>query len=253
MNLQIDDNEPGIRTIRLARPPVNALDPSLVAQLTDAVHAAVDEDVAAIVIAGGPEVFSAGLDVPALLRLPREQITLFWRSLYDITARLARSPVPIAAAIDGHSPAGGAVLALFCDYRVMADGPYRIGLNEVQVGLPVPVWIQAALRRQIGARAAENLLVTGAMLESRQALAVGLVDELQPPGQVLAAAHEWCRRLLALPRQAMLATRSLARSDLAEIFADAKPEDFQAMTDAWFGSETQAAMRALVERLKSGG
>ena len=224
MNLQIDDNEPGIRTIRLARPPVNALDPSLVAQLTDAVHAAVDEDVAAIVIAGGPEVFSAGLDVPALLRLPREQITLFWRSLYDITARLARSPVPIAAAIDGHSPAGGAVLALFCDYRVMADGPYRIGLNEVGSDCRCRS-DPAALRRQIGARA-PSLLVTGAMLESRQALAVGLVDELQPPGQVLAAAHEWCRRLLALPRRAMLATRSLARSDLAEIFADAKPEDF---------------------------
>lgn len=252
MSLKIEHDEHGIRTIGLARPPVNALDPELVAQLTDAVDAAIAEDARAIVIAGGPEVFSAGLDVPVLLGLSREQMTGFWRSLFEITARLARSPVPIAAAIDGHSPAGGAVLALFCDYRVMAQGPYRIGLNEVQVGLPVPVWIQSALRRQIGTRPAEQLLVSGAMLESRQALAVGMVDELQPPGQVLAAAQDWCRRLLALPRQAMLATRTLARRDLTDIFATSEQADYQAMTDAWFGAETQAAMRALVTRLKAG-
>lgn len=252
MSLKIDHDDHGIRTIALARPPVNALDPELVAQLTDAFDAAVAERVKALVIAGGPGVFSAGLDVPVLLGLSREQMTQFWRSLFAITARLARSPIPVAAAIDGHSPAGGAVLALFCDYRVMADGPFQIGLNEVQVGLPVPAWIQSALRRQIGARPAEQLLVTGAMLESRRALAVGMVDQLQPPGQVLDAARGWCRRLLALPRQAMLATRTLARRDLADIFATSEPADFQAMTDAWFGAETQAAMRALVERLKAG-
>ncbi|MCK9489624.1 MAG: enoyl-CoA hydratase/isomerase family protein [Xanthomonadales bacterium] len=253
MSLKINHDADGIRTIQLARPPVNALDPELVGLLTEAVDAAIAEEASAIIIAGGPGVFSAGLDVPVLLGLSREEMTQFWRSLFGITARLARSPVPIAAAIDGHSPAGGAVLALFCDYRVMADGPFRIGLNEVEVGLPVPAWIQAALRRQIGARPAEQLLVTGALIESRQALAVGMVDALQPPGEVLAAARDWCRNLLALPRQAMLSTRRLARRDLDEIFTSSEHGDFQAMTDAWFGDETQGAMRALVARLKAGG
>src|SRR6185437_3684442 len=76
-----------------------------------------------------------------------------------------------------HRP-GGAVLALFCDYRVMARGAYRIGLNEVQVGLTVPDCIQAALRRLVGPYRAERLLIQGTMLDADDALAAGMVDEL---------------------------------------------------------------------------
>lgn len=252
MNLAIHDEAAGIRVLRLARPPVNALGPDLVGELNQALDAAVADGVSALVLAGGPKVFSAGLDVPALLALERTQLLQFWRDFFALTARLACSPIPIAAAIDGHSPAGGAVLALFCDTRIMARGPFKIGLNEVQVGLPVPISIQAALRRQVGARVAERLLVAGAMIESEQALAVGFVDALCEPGQAQADAIAWCRGLLALPPQAMAMTRQGARHDLAEIFADQASIDPHAITEAWFGTETQTTLHALVERLKAG-
>lgn len=252
MTLQIDDRDNGIRVLTLARPPVNALDPSLVGALREALDSVQTDGVRAVVLAGGPKVFSAGLDVPTLLGLDRDAMLAFWRDFLGVASRLARCPVPVCAAIDGHSPAGGAVLALFCDHRIMARGPFRIGLNEVEVGLPVPASIQAALRRQIGPRVAELLLVSGAMLESEQAHAVGFVDALCEPGDALNQALAWCRHLLSLPPQAMLATRAVARADLAAIFADPDGLQLHAMTDTWFSDETQTTMRGLVARLNAG-
>src|SRR5690606_10981615 len=192
----IVDLDAGIRVLRLAHPPVNALGPLLVTRLREALDAAVVDKVQALVLAGGPKVFSAGLDVPTLLSLSRDDMLAFWRDFLGIAARLSRSPMPVAAAIDGHSPAGGAVVALFCDIRIMARGPFRIGLNEVQVGLPVPATIQAVLRRQVGPRAAERLLVTGEMVDAERALQLGFVDQLCEPGQAQADAVQWCRGLL---------------------------------------------------------
>lgn len=251
MILDIYDRDDA-RVLRLARPPVNALSPDLVVALRDALDAAAADGVPALVLSGGPSVFSAGLDVPTLLTLSRDDLTVFWRDFFGVLARLARSPMPVAAAIDGHSPAGGAVLALFCDYRIMAQGPFRIGLNEVQVGLPVPACIQAALRRLLGTRAAERLLVVGAMVESARALELGFVDASCEPGAAEADALAWCRSLLALPRRAMLATRAEARRDLAAIFDDAGMIDVTTMTEAWYDPEAQATLRALVERLRAG-
>lgn len=251
MSVQVTDVEPGVRVLRLARPPVNALGPQLVVALRDALDAAFASDARALVLAGGPSVFSAGLDVPALMALSRDEILAFWRDFFGLASRLARSPIPVVAAIDGHSPAGGAVLALFCDVRIMARGPFRIGLNEVQVGLPVPAVIQAMLRRQVGPRVAERLLVSGEMVDAERALAIGFVDQLCEPGAAEADAIAWCRSVLALPRQAMTATRAEARRDIAAIFGDEGALELHAMTDAWFAEETQATMSALVARLKA--
>ena len=166
-------------------------------------------------------------------------------------AALARSPVPIAAAVTGHSPAGGAVIALFCDYRVMARGAWRIGLNEVQVGLTVPAMIQGALTRLLGACRAERLLVAGQMLEAEDALRLGFVDELADADEVPQRARQWLQQLLALPRQAMLETRALARADLVQATARERWPLAQ-FASMWRRPETQATLRALVARLKAG-
>ena len=131
---------------------------------------------------------------------------------------IASSPVPIVAAITGHAPAGGTVLALFCDYRIMAQGDFRLGLNEVAVGIPLPPVILGGLRRLVGARAAERLGVSGALISPEQALAVGLVDEVAPAEQVVERARDWCMQMLALPHEAMTATRRLARADMVDLF-----------------------------------
>jgi 3,2-trans-enoyl-CoA isomerase len=249
LNLINHDN--AIREIQLARPPVNALNQELVHALREAIDNSVGEGVRGIVLSGAPGLFSAGVDVPALLLRDRQGVLDYWREFFALCGTLARVPIPMVAAVTGHSPAGGAVLALFCDYRVMAEGPFRIGLNEVQVGLIVPEAIQMALRRVVGAYRAERLLVSGAMIESAEALACGFIDEVTGIDQVTQRALRWLGELLALPSHAMLTTRSLARADLVAAYADMDALPLQAFTEAFFHPETQAVLQQLVARLKS--
>ncbi|HEX3896999.1 MAG TPA: enoyl-CoA hydratase/isomerase family protein [Rudaea sp.] len=241
--------------LRLARPPVNALDPQLVRHLRTAIESAPALGARGIILSGKAGMFSAGLDVPVLLSLNRKELIAFFADFFGLCGAIASSAIPIVAAISGHSPAGGAVLGIFCDYRVMARSadsskPFRIGLNEVQVGLSVPVPIQAGLQRLIGVYRAERLMVAGTMLDSEQALAIGMVDELTEMDRVVPRATEWLRELLKLPPLAMLGTRQIARRDLAAVFENPTSFALDEFADSWFGSETQAALKALVAKLK---
>jgi enoyl-CoA hydratase/carnithine racemase len=238
-----------IRELRLSRPPANALNPELIAALGEAVAAAPEEGARALVLSGSPGRFSGGLDIPVLVQLDRAAIRETWESFYRLMYGLAASPIPIVAAVTGHSPAGGAVLAIFCDYRVMAEGNFIIGLNEVQVGLPLPEAILRAFVRLVGPHQAERLCVTGELVQAAEAVRIGFVDELAPPDQVVPRAVEWCQKLLAIPPHAMADTRQRARADLVRIVEHGLRTELDGLVDVWFGEETQSSLRALIERL----
>lgn len=239
----------GITELRLAHPPANALNPALVRALQQAIKSAERSGIRALILSGAEGMFSAGLDVPELLKLDAAAMSVFWKDFIELLRVIAQSPVPIAAALTGHSPAGGAVLAIFCDTRIAAQGEFKIGLNEVQVGLPVPAVIYAAMKRLIGARQAERLCLHGLLIAPDEALRIGLVDQALPMEQVIPAAIEWCRSLLALPQQAVAVTRKLARADLSELFTELGTRSHEDLMNVWFSAETQAAMRAMVAQL----
>lgn len=239
-----------VRELRLARAPVNALDPALCGGIASSVAAAAADGVGGLVLSGGPKVFSAGLDVPHLLGLgeDRDALRAAWEAFFEAARALAESPLPVVAAIAGHAPAGGCVLALCCDYRIMARGPYRIGLNETQVGLVAPEGIQQLMRRVVGPYRAERLLVAGELVEAGDALAMGLVDELADIDHVSTRATAWLEGLLALPRRPMLATRAIARADLVAALHPDRIE-LPRFIAGWYDADTQAALRALVAKL----
>ncbi len=242
-----------IRELRLAHPPVNALRPELLSSLRESVAAAPGEDIRALVISGSPGIFSAGLDVRYMLEGGETAALSVFQELRALMRALATSTVPTVAAITGHSPAGGAVMAICCDYRVMAEGKFKIGLNEVQVGLSVPPIIHGTLSRLVGLRNAERMVVSGALLSPQEALDVGLVDRLVAPDQVLPSALAWCEDLLARPSQAMLRTRAVARADLVALYDSPERVFSDDFTAAWSSEETQATMRGLMARLKEKG
>ena len=239
-----------VHELRLARAPVNALNPALCEALTQALADAVSAGAQGIVLAGGPKVFSAGLDVPYLLALGDDQDALLraWTVFFDAARALAACPVPVVAALAGHSPAGGCVLALCCDYRIMAEGPYRIGLNETQVGLVAPEGIQALMARVVGPHRAERLLVAGAMPDAAEALRIGLVDELTGIDEVAIRARAWLEELLQLPRTPMLETRRIARADAVACLREERI-DLPRFVGGWMQPDTQAALRAMLARI----
>jgi enoyl-CoA hydratase/carnithine racemase len=237
-----------IRMIKLARPPVNALNGELVRKLIEAIDVAKDDS--AIVVIGQPGIFSGGLDVPGMLGLDREGIAALFVDLWRLQRAIATSPVPVVFGLTGHCPAGGTVLAIHGDYRVMARGEFRIGLNEVQVGLFPGGVIHGAFKRLVGGHTAQ-LLTRGALIDPATALRMGLVDELCDAGNVPARALEVAREICALPREPMLRTRAIVRRDLVELFGapgDAliQEREFGTMgVDMWFVPATQERLRAM--------
>lgn len=257
MSLLIETRDIGtIRCLQLSRPPVNALDPDLCRALIATIEEAGKDGVCGLVLAGSPKIFSGGLDVPYLLSLgdDRRAVLECWQAFFGAARLLAASRVPVVAALTGHAPAGGCVLALCCDYRVMARSldpakPFVLGLNETQVGLVVPEGIQRLMRRVVGDHRAERLLVAGDMVTAERALEIGLVDELADLDEVVPRAVAWLQALLALPQAPLLQTRALAR----QAVVDALSPDIvllERFVDRWWEPDTQAALKALVAKLK---
>lgn len=235
--------------LKMDRPPANALNVELVERITSAHAEACRQGARAMILSGREGMFSAGLDVPELIELDRTDMHQFWSGFLGLTKVLAASPIPVVAALGGHSPAGGTVLAIHCDYRIAAAGKFKMGLNEVQVGLPVPSAILFAYARLIGHRLAQQYAVSGRLIPVDHALSIGLVDELCEMEELTERALDWCRSIIALPSVAMTQTRKLCMAPLIEALDGAADAD--TVTDYWFSEETQAAMRALVEALKN--
>jgi 3,2-trans-enoyl-CoA isomerase len=235
--------------LRMNRPPANAMSAGMIAALKGGVVDAIEGDARALVLSGQPGMFSAGLDVPSLLQLDREGIRAAWADFIGLLEIITNSPIPIVVAITGHSPAGGAVVALYCDYRVMAEGPFKIGLNEVEVGIILPPLLFGALRRQVGAHHAERMGVAGMLISADEAYRVNLVDELAAPGEVVAQALARCEQLLRLPPVAMAESRRNARRDLVELVSEFGESSLDDLVENWFSDETQVALNALVTRL----
>lgn len=240
----------GVLELRMNRPPVNAMDPGLVNLLRSSVSKAPKEGARALILSGREGMYSAGLDVPSLLELPHAAFHAFFTDFLGMLRAVAASEIPVAAAITGHSPAGGAVLSCFCDWRVMAEGNYRYGFNEVAVGIIVPTPVRRAITRMAGAEISERLSVEARLLSPDEALRLNLVHEVAPLAEVVPRARAWCERILAQPARATATMRRIAREDLVAGFAGLE-EEAEIFADLWLGEEGQRTLRAAMEKLKS--
>ncbi len=238
--------------LRLHRPPANALDRELVLELAAALRTAPAEGAAGIVLSGSPGMFTGGLDLPALVCLGEEELLAAFRAFFELLEAAASCTAPLAVALTGHAPAGGTVIAQLADRRVAARGPFKLGLSEVEVGIVMPESILAALSLRLGWARVAELVTTGRLVEPEEALALGLVDEVVEPEEVVPAAVRWLEAVLRLPREPMLETRRRVRRPLVEAFAGRAEAEAAAFLDRWRRPETQRAVRAMVTRLTGG-
>lgn len=237
-----------VATVRLQRPPANAIHGPLLTELIAAIDELEGSDVDGFVLLGRPGLFSAGLDLPTLLQLDRDGMAAFWRDFSTTFLRLWQTELCMVAAIEGHAPAGGTVLCLAADHRVMADGPYRMGLNEVAVGLAVPRFLCQVAVARLGQRNAERLLTTGSLVTPAEALAAGFVDEVVAQDDVVATSIAMLQARLAVPDKARRATKAALRAPLGDAIARGNDTEIESFLESWFAPHCQRELRATVER-----
>jgi 3,2-trans-enoyl-CoA isomerase len=172
-------SELGVATLVLSSKPVNALSTHLMTDVINAVKSLEnDKSVQAVVITSAyDKIFSAGLNLKELYKPKPENFKRFWGSLQEMIYTIYKSRLVTIAAINGECPAGGCILSMACDYRIMLDG-FKIGLNEAKIGLVAPAWAIDLMKNTIGFRPTDMLCQKGSLISSQEALKIGLVDEV---------------------------------------------------------------------------
>jgi enoyl-CoA hydratase len=192
----------------------NALSREMIDALIAALARA-EQEAGAIVLAGRPERFCAGFDLRVMMSGP-EQATTLLKAGSELLMKLYASQLPLVIACTGHALAGGALVVLTGDYRIGAAGAFRIGLNEVSIGLPVPVLAMELARDRLSKRALVHATLLAQIYDPEGALAAGYLDAVAPADEVLARAKAEATRLAALPKKAFVGTKQRLRGATIE-------------------------------------
>jgi enoyl-CoA hydratase/carnithine racemase len=204
VTLEVGD---GVGTLRLDRPPMNALDTATQDQLKAlAEEAAARSDVRAVVVWGGPKVFAAGADIKEMRAMSYEDMVDRSRGLQDAFSAVAAIPKPVVAAVNGYALGGGCELALCADIRIAAQDA-KLGQPEILLGLIPGAGGTQRMARLIGPSRAKDLIFTGRMVGAPEALSLGLVDRVVPAEEVYGQAREWAERLARGPAYALRAAK----------------------------------------------
>ena len=211
--------EGGIVTLTLNNGKVNAISPAVIAALNEALDQAVEAR-AVVVITGQPGILSAGYDLKVMTSSPENAISLVTQGS-TLARRLLSHPFPVIVACPGHAVAKGAFLLLSADYRIGVEGPFHIGLNEVQIGMTMHHAGIELARDRLRRSAFQRSVIGAEMFDPAGALQAGFLDEVVPPEQLQAAALAAAQRLQKLNMKAHAKTKLKARKAFLETLDEA--------------------------------
>ena len=213
--------------LRMDDGKANALSDAMIEALTTAVARA-EAEATAIVLTGRPDRFCAGFDLRVMMSGPDAARGLL-RSGAALLMKLYATPLPLVIACTGHALAGGALAVLTGDYRIAADGPYKIGLNEVGIGMPVPLLAMELARARLRKADLTAATLFARIYNPSEGLAAGYVDEVVQVEQLEERAKEEATRLGALSRSAYAATKTRLRGKIIEHIQTTFEADIQSL------------------------
>jgi len=209
VSIHVGEQYPGLGILLINRMPTNALTRQAHRELISAAaELAEREDISAVILFGGHEMFSAGDDVRELRTLNRDEAVTADRARRDAIDAVAAIPKPTVAAITGYALGSGLSLALAADWRISGDN-VKFGATEILAGLVPGGGGCQRLARAVGAHHAKELAFSGRFVDAKEALALGLVDELVAPDDVFDAAAAWAGRFVDAPPAALAGAKAL--------------------------------------------
>jgi enoyl-CoA hydratase len=239
----------GVALLSLELGRGGAIDPSFV----DALHRALDEvehaDARAVVLTGKGRTFCGALDLVAIHAFDRAAMDRFIDALDSLFRRVVAFDRPVVAAINGHAIAGGCILAMACDFRVMADGPFHIGATEVQFGLPFPATAFEILRHATPAAALSAVMLQGKRFSAGEAHRAGLVHRLAGEHGPVPDAREEARLFAAPDPSAVRAVKADLTAPVLERIDATRAVRRARFLEHWFAPEAQARVGALRDEL----
>ncbi|XP_072610107.1 enoyl-CoA delta isomerase 1, mitochondrial isoform X1 [Vulpes vulpes] len=239
--------------MKLRKPPVNSLSLELLTELVISLEKLENDKSfqGVIITSDSPGIFSAGLDLMEMCGRDPAHYAEYWKAMQELWLRLYLSHLVLICAVNGVSPAGGCLLALSCDYRILADNPkYTIGLNETQLGIVAPFWFADTLVNTIGHRAAERALQLGLLFPPAEALQVGIVDQVVPEDQVQSTARSVMAQWLAVPDHARQLTKNLMRKATADRLLKQRDADIQNFVSFISRDSIQKSLHVYIEKLQ---
>ena len=245
------DRDGELLIIALARGKANPLNATMVEELIAAFGGATAEDIRGVVFASDrPKFFSSGFDVGEVFEYDRDRMKEFFSRFIDLYEAMMHLPKPVVAAVSGHAFAGGAVLALACDSRVMADGDFGFALNEVNLGIVVPSGFIRMAVAAVGERNAREIILEGKTITPSRALEMGLADAVVKPEAVLERAITRARELAAKPKLAFGAVKQLFLEAGGLSAASSDHLTLEQFAHHWFSPEATERKQALVQSIK---
>ena len=236
--LQVTQRD-GIAEVTYSRGKVNALNEPAVEQLSACFHKlAADPEVKAVIITGQGKFFSFGFDIPGFLSYSKEQFIGYLMKFTSFYLDLFLFEKPVVAALNGHTIAGGCMIAIACDCRLMVAGKARISLNEITFGSSVFAGSVEILKYQVGAKAAESILYSGAMYSAEEAKRLGLIDQICSEQSLMEEAVKTARDLGGKDGSAFRGIKYLLRRPVADEFAKRERDLILEFVDIWYSAST---------------
>ena len=235
--------------VQMNRGKVNAINHEMVNELSEVFNILEnDQGVKGVILTGQPHYFSAGLDLIELYQYDKNQIQEFFTAFGALYLQLVQFKKPFISAITGHSPAGGCVLAVTSDNRYMAQGDtYVIGLNEVAVNIQISQNLTEIYAFWMGDGLAHRYIMEGKLLNGKEALAAGLVDELVPLDTVLERSEKQMKHYLKANQEILINTKKKLRKHLWDILDLNAENSLKEATILWWKPEIRSKMKAYVE------
>ena len=238
-----------VALLRIDRPPANAIDLELAKEFSVTLEGIDDSDaISALVLTGVGNCFCAGLDLKALPSYDRNQQEAMIMQLNHLFGGLYGLRLPTIAAVNGHAIAGGVILTLACDYRIGAQGDYKIGLAEARVGVPFPVSAMTIVQSELRPDIARTMVLTARNSSPQEAKSMGVLDELIPPELLMSRAIEVAEEMATLPRDVFSRIKSQLRATALSRIDDAMSHPKEPMLDSWLTEETKVASAEALKR-----